>query len=181
MRPTHLHKNQKGFSLIELIVVIGLISLMAAFLIADFGKSSDDAKLGLLNSVILKSTPEAVGRFVAVHGTCNGITATAAATNSNLSDYGMPASTPWQSQIGVTATAAATAAASEYVNVFFPTAGADDVSQAANDMAARLALARTTGSQIQTLICVQTASAACTADVLTLASATGVTVAYPCN
>lgn len=78
-----------GFTLIELITVIGILAIMSLFIFQEFGGASDDAKYGVAQTVLLKNFPMAISRVYGRTGTCLNLTAI------NLQDRGMNPQTPW--------------------------------------------------------------------------------------
>jgi len=67
-------KNAKGFSLVELIIVIILVGILAATAIPRFINATDDAKINTLEQILtqIQSTVELNRNFAAVKNSLNG-------------------------------------------------------------------------------------------------------------
>ena len=99
--------NSKGFTLVELIAVVAIISMIAVYITIEINQSSDDAKIGLATAFLTSNVPGAISSFRARHmsscraiddgGTIGGETYTEAddATKANLVARGLAANTPW--------------------------------------------------------------------------------------
>ena len=135
-------KLQDGFTLVELITVVAIISLLVVFMTIQVGRTNDDAKLGIATSFLLGNVPSAIGSYKSRHmSSCTNLPdGDASATNSDkktvtelLHDRGLVANTPWD----VAWTAFYTNGVRQ-ITVDFPTTGSEDVSQAAADLAANV-------------------------------------------
>ena len=85
-------KNQsslRGFTLIELVTVIGILAVMSLFIFRQFGAASNDTKFGIAQTVILKDVPTAISNVVMRTGSCGGV------TFRRLMQNGVPAKNPW--------------------------------------------------------------------------------------
>lgn len=78
--PSHLLRNQKGFTLVELLIVVIILAVLAAIVVPQFGSSTEDANISTLkaNLASLRSTVEVYyqqhnsrypGAFLASDGT----------------------------------------------------------------------------------------------------------------
>ena len=67
-------KKQAGFTLVELIAVVGIISMIAIYITIEINQSSDDAKVGLATAFLVSNVPNALSSYRARHlGSCLGI------------------------------------------------------------------------------------------------------------
>ncbi|WP_158643589.1 type II secretion system protein [Ketobacter alkanivorans] len=99
--------NSKGFTLVELIAVVAIISMIAVYITIEINQSSDDAKIGLATAFLTSNVPGAISSFRARHmSSCRAIddeftigdetyTAGGEATKANLVNRGLAANTPW--------------------------------------------------------------------------------------
>jgi general secretion pathway protein G len=91
MKQTFKRNLQKGFTLVELLIVVIILAILAAIVVPQFSASSDDAKLAALDSN-LSAMRSSIALFKAQHdsypgektaaptgGTCAGTASTAAA------------------------------------------------------------------------------------------------------
>lgn len=68
--------NQSGFTLIELVTVIGILAVMSLFVFRQFGDASNDSKYGITQTILLKDAPAAIAGVVLRLGSCSKITST---------------------------------------------------------------------------------------------------------
>lgn len=67
-------KKSQGFTLVELIAVVGIISMIAIYITIEINQSSDDAKIGIATAFLVSNMPSALSSFRARHlGSCRGI------------------------------------------------------------------------------------------------------------
>ena len=96
-------KEQKGFTLVELITVIAIVSLLAIYLSVEMSDSGEDAKIGMATVFLLKNVPTAINSFKARHGgLCRDLpdgdgsdTTTNLDATQALLDRGLHPETPW--------------------------------------------------------------------------------------
>lgn len=70
-------KSQAGFTLIELMVVILILSILAAFMMGDTGNNVNDAEFGMAKLDLTNSMPKSVKRYAMRHGgDCSAISHT---------------------------------------------------------------------------------------------------------
>ena len=68
--------KSKGFTLVELIAVVGIISMIAIYITIEINQSSDDAKIGIATAFLVSNVPNALSSYRARHlGSCKGIDA----------------------------------------------------------------------------------------------------------
>ena len=104
------NKVNKGFTLVELIAVVGIISMIAVYITIEINRSSDDAKIGIATAFLTSNVPSAISSYRARHlGSCKNIevdpedteilptTDDTDASNEKLRlmDRGLAAETPW--------------------------------------------------------------------------------------
>jgi len=99
--------NSKGFTLVELIAVVAIISMIAVYITIEINQSSDDAKIGLATAFLTSNVPGAISSFRARHmSSCRAIADGAnlgvqdgdEATKANLVNRGLAANTPWDDE-----------------------------------------------------------------------------------
>lgn len=83
-------KNQRGFTLIELAVVIVIVVLLAAFFAMNLWRSREDAKVGVANTWLINTLPTAIAAHVSRSGTSDGL------TQNDLIERGTKAKTEWE-------------------------------------------------------------------------------------
>ncbi len=78
-------KNKSsGFTLVELIAVVAIISMIAVYITIEINRSSDDAKIGIATAFLSSNVPAAISSYRARNlGSCRAID-DAAATGENL-------------------------------------------------------------------------------------------------
>lgn len=77
-------QGEKGFTLVELIAVVAIISLIAVYITIEINQSNDDAKVGLATAFLASSVPGAISSYKSRHmGSCRNINA-AAGTGETL-------------------------------------------------------------------------------------------------
>lgn len=85
-----LLKNQRGFTLIELAVVIVIVILLAAFFAMNLWRSREDAKVGVANTWLINTLPTAIAAHVSRTGESDGL------TEQDLIQRGTKAKTEWE-------------------------------------------------------------------------------------
>lgn len=85
-----LLKNQRGFTLIELAVVIVIVVLLAAFFAMNLWRSREDAKVGVANTWLINTLPTAIAAHVSRSGDSDGL------TEKDLIERGTKAKTEWE-------------------------------------------------------------------------------------
>ncbi|EMO4694092.1 prepilin-type N-terminal cleavage/methylation domain-containing protein, partial [Pseudomonas aeruginosa] len=83
--------RQKGFTLIELAIVLGVIAILTAFFLPGMLKAREDSKLSTAITQLQKDFPGAIARQVSRTNTCSTTTITAA----KLKERGLPDLTVW--------------------------------------------------------------------------------------
>ncbi len=89
-------KNMSGFTLVELITVIGLLAVMVIYITSEFAQSQDAAKVSLSRSFLLKSFPAAISSHLLSNGGCNFSATDTTNSGNDLLSRGVAAGTPWQ-------------------------------------------------------------------------------------
>ena len=128
--------KQKGFTLVELITVIALVSLLAVYLSVEMGDSGEDAKVAMSSAFLLANMPQAINAYRARHaGSCafadGQETVSAVVVTAELSARGLAEKTPW----GDSWTAAYDPTARQ-LTVMFPTTSSESPEAAAKDIGA---------------------------------------------
>jgi len=92
----NIRKNkQKGFTLVELITVIAVVSLLAIYLSVEMGDAGEDAKVSMASAFLLSNVPHALNSYRARHaGKCEFADTENGATQV-LKDRGLFKETPW--------------------------------------------------------------------------------------
>ena len=90
-------KKLKGFTLVELITVVAIISMIAIYITIEINRSNDDAKIGIAAAYLSSSVPAAISSYRARHmGNCNGIAGTSGTDAlPELESRGMSDTSPW--------------------------------------------------------------------------------------
>ncbi len=122
-----VEKNeQKGFTLVELITVIAIVSLLAIYLSVEMGDAGEDAKVAMASAFLLSNVPTAINSFRARHaGSCTF----AANATAELKDRGLFPDTPWGDSWS-----AAYDTNARQLTVAFPTTHAENTVAAAQDI-----------------------------------------------
>lgn len=81
--------NQSGFTLIELVTVIGILAVMSLFVFRQFSGASDDTKFGIAQNVLIKDIPRAIASGLLRKGNCRAI------DTATLVDQGININNPW--------------------------------------------------------------------------------------
>ncbi|OUS27837.1 hypothetical protein A9Q99_13845 [Gammaproteobacteria bacterium 45_16_T64] len=178
-------QKEKGFTLVELITVIALVSLLAIYLSVEMNDAGEDAKVAMASAFLLSNVPQAINSFRARHaGACDFDNLNVNEATDNLTDRGLFATTPW----GDTWEANYNASARQ-ITVSFPTTNAENPTAAAEDIAASAAgkpqVARASGGAADTAdtILFSTATTVTTTDYLiSCTAATDMAcITYVCN
>lgn len=106
-------KQSNGFTLVELIAVVAIISMIAVYITIEINRSSDDAKIGIATAFLTSNVPSAISSYRARNlASCRNIAdtftpsesgATAItqgqnAVTANLVRRGLSAITPWNDE-----------------------------------------------------------------------------------
>ena len=104
----NFNKNT-GFTMVELIIVVGILAVLIVYLVSDFGLKGDDAKSAVVRNILSKDIPAALSTFAYQNNGCvSPVGRDLLVTNDNaepytdentgykiLLDNGVPAGTPW--------------------------------------------------------------------------------------
>lgn len=128
-------KREEGFTLVELITVVAIISLLVVYITIEIGRSNDDAKIGVATTFLLANVPSAISSYKARHlNTCAGLNGLAAdPLKDALTDRGLVPTTPWNEDWTV-----AYNHPTRVLTITFPLTGSDDVDVAGADLVANL-------------------------------------------
>lgn len=78
-------RKSKGFTLVELIAVVAIISMIAVYITIEINQSADDAKVGLATSFLASNIPSAISSYRAQNmSSCRNMTTTAGSTTNNV-------------------------------------------------------------------------------------------------
>lgn len=95
MQKMNINKaNQKGFTLLEIVIAIAIIALLSAFILPGLLQNREDAKLSTALTQLQKDFPSAITRQVARTQSCT----TTTMSKANLQARGLPATTVWNTQ-----------------------------------------------------------------------------------
>ncbi|MDX1693092.1 MAG: type II secretion system protein, partial [Ketobacteraceae bacterium] len=130
------HKNRKGFTLVELITVVAIVSLLVVYITIKLGSSNEDAKVALASTFILGNVPTAISSYKARHmNSCTALTdfnddTDGDAVREELIKRGLVRTTPWNEDWSA-----------RYINrdrlvqIIMPLAGSEDPDGSARDVA----------------------------------------------
>lgn len=93
-------KGQKGFTLVELVIVLAILALIIAVMSSGLFQSREDSKVQAAKTQLLKDFPSAITRLVTMSNKCNSTTI----TQPKLIDRGAPKETVFGSAWTVTTT-----------------------------------------------------------------------------
>lgn len=69
-------KGQKGFTLVELVIVLAILALIIAVMSSGLFQSREDSKVQAAKTQLLKDFPSAITRLVTMSNKCNNTTIT---------------------------------------------------------------------------------------------------------
>lgn len=126
-------QGEKGFTLVELITVVAIISLLVVYITIEIGRSNDDAKVGVSTTFLLSNVPAAISSYKARNMNSCAALATSADVKADLVARGLVPETTW----GELWTVAYNHGA-RLVTITYQTTGSDDPVLAARDIIANL-------------------------------------------
>ena len=90
-------KKLKGFTLVELIAVVAIISMIAVYITIEISQSSDDAKVGIATAFLASNVPAAISSYRARNrSSCRGLgSGTAVDITTILVARGLAPNSPW--------------------------------------------------------------------------------------
>ena len=90
-------RKEQGFTLVELITVVAIVSLLVVYITIKLGSSNENAKVALANTFFLGSVPSALASYKARHmASCDDMVgATAAELRTGFVNRGLVGTTPW--------------------------------------------------------------------------------------
>lgn len=97
-------QKEKGFTLVELITVVAIVSLLVVYITIKLGSSNEDAKVALASTFILGNVPTVISSYKARHmNSCDGLgtldaTDNDAALREELISRGLVGTTPWNEE-----------------------------------------------------------------------------------
>ncbi len=122
MKTINKNINQKGFTLIEMMIVLVLVSLLAGWAYNAVSGSKEDARFSIAENELKKSFPESIQKLLIRQPDCNG------RTKAQLLARGLETNNVFGNAWTVTATAVGS------LTIRYPMRNATD----ATEMAARL-------------------------------------------
>lgn len=94
-----VNKDQKGFTLVELITVVAIVSLLVVYITIRLSSSNEDAKVALASTFILGKVPTVISAYKARHmNSCTGLPAGEEEQDTlrqELIERGLVGTTPW--------------------------------------------------------------------------------------
>lgn len=93
-------KNQGGFTMIELVVVLAIVALVIGFAARGLFQSKEDAKVQTAQNQLMKDYPSAIIRLVTLSNQCNNTSI----TKDKLISRGISEKTVWGTDWSVTTT-----------------------------------------------------------------------------
>lgn len=124
-------QGSQGFTLVELITVVAIVSLLVVYITFKLGSSNEDAKVALSTTFLVGNVPAAIGGFRSRHmGSCaSWADDDENAIKGDLIRSGLPENTPWDEpwSVGYDHTA-------RKVFIRFPFTGSEDAADAAQDV-----------------------------------------------
>ncbi len=130
-----VNKDQKGFTLVELITVIAIVSLVVVYIAVRLSSSNEDAKVALSTTFLLGNVPTALSSYKARHmNSCKSFPDGTDGTNpedlrQELIARGLVATTPWDEEWS-----ASYDHANRRLQIVFPTRGMENPLTAVNDI-----------------------------------------------
>lgn len=132
-----VNKDQKGFTLVELITVVAIVSLLVVYITIRLSSSNEDAKVALASTFILGKVPTVISAYKARHmNSCTGLDeATDGASGGSddlrqeLIERGLIGTTPWDEEWY-----ALYDNANRRLQIMFPTAGMEDPQLSVTDI-----------------------------------------------
>lgn len=82
-------RSQRGFTLVELVVVLAILALIIAAMSSGLFQSKEDAKVQSVKTQLLKDFPSGIQRLVTMANACNNTSI----TKAKLESRGVPATT----------------------------------------------------------------------------------------
>lgn len=120
-------KQQKGFTLLEIVIAIAIVALLAAAILPGLLRNRDDAQYSTALTLLQKEFPSAITRQLSRTNACNATTM----TKTKFEERGLRPTTVW----GANWT---TSYAGNLVTIVYPLTGANDTSTTGDDMVTAL-------------------------------------------
>tara|TARA_R110002124_G_scaffold128157_15_gene288682 strand:+ start:6681 stop:7193 length:513 start_codon:yes stop_codon:yes gene_type:complete len=102
-------QKQKGFTLLEVVVVMAIIAILVAATAGGLFTAKDDAKVGAAKTQLMKDFPSAITRILTINNLCTGI------TTAKIQDRGISSTTVFGTTWSVTG------ASNSGVTISYPT------------------------------------------------------------
>jgi len=124
MKTSNINK-QLGFTLTEMVIVVIIITLLTVGLTSSYSRYKENAKITVLQKIILEKIPSAIAGYRGRVGTTTGMTVAA------LIDNGVPSITPWGQSWTISLSAS-------YVDFSFPLSSSGFALSTGSDVASFL-------------------------------------------
>lgn len=122
MKSTFTNAKQRGFTLMEILIVVILLGLLAAVVAPSLGSNQETGKVNASNLMLKQTFPQAIGSQFSRTQDCSSI------TKANLEARGLNGETPFGDSWTLSN------ATSTTIEITFPVSSANDSAEAGGDI-----------------------------------------------